>query len=212
MFNLLVGRDVQREYEQEPQVALTTPLLVGTDGVQKMSQSLGNYIGITEPPDEQFGKLVRIPDELIPGYRLLTLDFFRDPAEADRVREGLADGTLDPWGEKRRMARDVVDLYHGPGAGEAAQARFDRVHHDRELPDEIPGAAIPPDLVVDGKVFLPKLLAVLGLADSNSKGRSVLEQGGVRLDGEPIFGLDVPADELRGRVLQVGRRRFVRLG
>jgi tyrosyl-tRNA synthetase len=212
LFNLLVGRDVQREHGLEPQVALTTPLLVGTDGVQKMSQSLGNYVGITEPADEMFGKLVSLPDELIAEYRLLTLDFFRDPSETDRVRAGLAGGTLDPWEEKRRMASEVVDLYQGEGAGEAARAGFDRVHHDRELPEAIPSRVIPPDLVVDGKVFLPKLLAVLGLADSTNKARSVLEQGGVRLDGEPTSSLEVPVEDLRDRVLQVGRRRFVRLG
>ena len=144
-FNLLVGRDLQREFDQEPQVALTTPLLVGTDGVQKMSQSLGNYIGITDPPDEMFGKLVRVPDELIATYRLLALDFFRDPAEAERVEKGLEDGSLDPWDEKRRLAREVVDLYHGQGSGAAAEERFDRVHRERELPEEVPEVAIPPD-------------------------------------------------------------------
>src|SRR6266545_8369132 len=127
-FNLLVGRDLQRAYEQEPQVALTTPLLVGTDGVQKMSQSVGNYIGITDPPDDMFGKLVRVRDELIGTYRLLALDFFRDPAEAERVEKGLTDGSLDRWEEKRRLAREVVELYHGEGAGDAAQARFEQVH------------------------------------------------------------------------------------
>ena len=150
LFNLLVGRDLQRDDDQEPQVALTTPLLVGTDGEQKMSQSLGNYIGITEPPDEMFGKLVSVTDELIPDYRLLTLDFFRDPAEADRVRRGLGDGTLGPWDEKRRMARDVVDLYHGPGAGAEAQTRFDRVHHDRELPESVQEQPIPSRLCATG--------------------------------------------------------------
>ncbi|HEY2966251.1 MAG TPA: tyrosine--tRNA ligase, partial [Actinomycetota bacterium] len=136
-FNLLVGRDLQRAYEQEPQVALTTPLLVGTDGVQKMSQSVGNYIGITDPPDDMFGKLVRVRDELISTYRLLALDFFRDPTEAERVEKGLADGSLEPWEQKRRLAREVVDLYHGERAGAAAQDRFDRVHRERELPEEV---------------------------------------------------------------------------
>ena len=213
-FNLLVGRDLQREFDQEPQVALTTPLLVGTDGVQKMSQSLGNYIGITDPPDEMFGKLVRVPDELIATYRLLALDFFRDPTEAERVEKGLEDGSLDAWDEKRRLAREVVDLYHGQGSGAAAEERFDRVHRERELPEEVPDVAIPPDLVIDGRVYLPKLLAVLGLADSNSHARRLIEQGGVRLDGQPVDGdaLELPASELKGRVLQVGRRGFARLG
>ncbi len=176
-FNLLVGRDLQREFDQEPQVALTTPLLVGTDGVQKMSQSLGNYIGITDPPDEMFGKLVRVPDELIATYRLLALDFFRDPTEAERVEKGLEDGSLDPWDEKRRLAREVVDLYHGQGSGAAAEERFDRVHRERELPEEVPEVAIPPEVVVEGSVYLPKLLAVLGLADSNSHGATTDRTG-----------------------------------
>ena len=213
-FNLLVGRDLQREFEQEPQVALTTPLLVGTDGVQKMSQSLGNYIGITDPPDEMFGKLARVPDELIPSYRLLALDFFRDPTEAERVQKGLEDGSLEAWDQKRRLAREVVDLYHGQGRGAGAEERFERVHRERELPEEVPNLAIPPDLVIDGRVYLPKLLAVLGLADSNSHARRLIEQGGVRLDGQPVDGdaLELPANELKGRVLQVGRRGFARLG
>jgi tyrosyl-tRNA synthetase len=210
-FNLLVGRDLQRDEGQDPQVALTMPLLVGTDGVQKMSQSLGNYVGVTDPPDEMFGKLVRVPDGLIAEYRRLTLDFFTDPAEADRVAAGLADGSLDPWEEKKRMAREVVDLYHGPGAGRAAEAAFDRVHREHELPDEVEERAIPADAERDGVVYLPRLLAALGLAASNSDARRLLEQGGVRLDGEPLAGEEAPSGELRGRVLQVGRRRFVRL-
>ena len=212
-FNLLVGRDLQRAYEQEPQVALTTPLLVGTDGVQKMSQSLGNYIGITDPPDDMFGKLVRVPDELIPTYRLLALDFFRDPTEAERVEKGLADGSLDAWQEKRRLAREVVDLYHGDGAGEAAMVRFDRVHRDHEVPDDVPEREIPPDAVRDGAVYLPKLMVALGLADSNSRARKLIEQGGVKLDGRAIteLELELPVAQLRGRVLQVGRRGFARL-
>ena len=213
-FNLLVGRDLQREFDQEPQVALTTPLLVGTDGVQKMSQSLGNYIGITDPSDEMFGKLARVPDELIPTYRLLALDFFRDPTEAERVEKGLEDGSLEAWDQKRRLAREVVDLYHGQGSGAGAEERFERVHRERELPEEVPNLAIPPDIVIDGRVYLPKLLAVLGLADSNSHARRLIEQGGVRLDGQPVDGdtLELPAKELKGRVLQVGRRGFARLG
>ena len=212
-FNLLVGRDLQRAYGQEPQVALTTPLLVGTDGVQKMSQSLGNYVGITDPPEEMYGKLARVPDELIPTYRLLALDFFRDPTEAERVDKGLADGSLDAWSEKRRLAREVVDLYQGDGAGAAAEEGFDRVHRERELPDQIPDVEIPHGLIAEGSVYLPRLMKELGMADSNSQARSLIEQGGVRLDGKPVAGdaLELPVAELGGRVLQVGRRQFVKL-
>ena len=212
-FNLLVGRDLQRAYGQEPQVALTMPLLVGTDGVQKMSQSLGNYVGITDPPEEMFGKLARVPDELIPTYRLLALDFFRDPTEAERVDKGLADGSLDAWSEKRRLAREVVDLYHGDGAGTAAEEGFDRVHREHDLPQQIPDVEIPPGLIVEGNVYLPRLMSEVGLADSNSQARSLIEQGGVRLDGKPVPGgaLELSVAALRGHVLQVGRRRFVKL-
>jgi tyrosyl-tRNA synthetase len=189
------------------------PLLVGTDGVQKMSQSLGNYVGITEGPDDMFGKLVRVPDELIAEYRRLTLDFFADPAEADRVADGLSTGALNPWGEKRRMAREVVDLYHGAGAGAAAEARFETIHRDRDVPDDVEERPIPEETVRDGRVWLPRLLADLGLADSNSAGQRLIEQGGVRLDGEVVADprSERALAELRGAILQVSRRRFVRL-
>jgi tyrosyl-tRNA synthetase len=214
LFNLLIGRDLQREYGQEPQVALTMPLLVGTDGVQKMSQSLGNYVAITDPPDEMVGKLLRVKDELIADYRRLSLDFFDDPAESERVAAGLADGTLDPWSEKRRMAREVVDLYHGAGAGAAALERFDAVHREHEMPTDVAELAIPQDVVHDGRVWLPRLLTATGLAASNAAARRLIEQGGVRLGGLPVTDpeSEIPVDALRGEILQVSRRKFVRLG
>jgi tyrosyl-tRNA synthetase len=211
LFNLLVGRDLQRDAGQDPQVALTMPLLEGLDGVQKMSQSLGNYVGIAEPPDEQFGKLMSIPDGLIVRY--LRLATALPPAEVDAVEEGLADGSRRPLEEKRRLALEVVDLYHGPGSGAAAQDRFDRVHRARELPEEIENAPIPDGVVSEGTVWLPKLLVGLGRAGSNGEARRLIEQGGVRLDGEVITdaGVELPLEALRGRVLQVGRRWFGRL-
>src|SRR6185369_15462767 len=169
LFNLLVGRDLQRAFDQAPQVSLTMPLLVGTDGVQKMSQSLGNYVAITDPPGDMFGKLVRIPDELIGTYRRLTLDAFGDPAEAERVEAALADGSTDPWTEKRRLAREVVDLYHGPDAGRAAETEFDRVHRDGDLPDEIPDVSVERVALITNKrdgttvLDLASLLVALGL-------------------------------------------------
>jgi len=215
-FNLLMARDIQREHGLEPQVALTMPLLVGTDGVQKMSQSVGNYVGITEGPDDMFGKLVRVPDELIAGYRRLTLDFFRDPAEAERVAAGLADGSLDPWEEKRRMAREVVDLYHGEGAGKAAEERFDLIHREREIPEAVEEVALSEEWAAEdgpGRYWLPRVLSEAGLAASRGAARRLIEQGGVRLDGELVTDPEVEfeAAELRGKVLQVGRRRFVRI-
>jgi len=212
-FNLLMGRDLQRDHGQDPQIALTMPLLVGTDGIQKMSQSLDNYVAIGEEPDEMYGRLVRVPDELIAEYRRLTLDFFQDPDEADRVAAGLVDGSLDPWQEKRRLARQVVELYQGAGAGDQAEARFDLVHKEHRIPDEVPEAEIPVGAVREGGVWLPRLLVALGLAASNAEARRQIEQGGVRLDGEPVPGADteIVLDQLRGKVLQVGRRTFLRL-
>jgi tyrosyl-tRNA synthetase len=211
LFNLLVGRELQRDAGQDPQVALTTPLLEGLDGIQKMSQSLGNYVGIDEPADEQFGKLMSIPDGLIPTYAWLAADL--GPAEADRVRAGLADGSLHPNAEKRRVARTVVDLYHGAGAGERAESAFDRVHRDHDLPETIPQAPLPADAFRDGAAWLPRVLVSLGLAASNGEARRAVSQGGVRLDGVVLTDPDaeLAAGDLVGHVLQVGRRRFVQV-
>ncbi len=211
LFNLLVGRELQRDRGQDPQLALTMPLLEGLDGVQKMSQSLGNYVGITEPPDEQFGKLMSIPDGSISKYLRLCTPVGDE--EVDAIEAGLADRSFHPNEQKRRMAREIVDLYHGPGAGNDAEARFDQVHKQHELPDDVPERPIPADALRDGKVWLPKVLVGTGLAASNGEARRAVQQGGVRLDGVP---LDDPEAEfepeaLHGKVLQVGRRRFVRL-
>lgn len=210
-FNLLVGREIQRAYGQEPQVVLTTPLLEGTDGERKMSKSFDNYVGLTDPPEEMFGKLMRIPDHLIAKYLLLSADL--DPEEVAKIESGLADGTLKPVEQKRRLAREVVDLYHGSGAGEQAEARFDLVHKEHEIPEDVAESAIPESVVRAGRVWLPRLLAVLGLVDSNAEGRRTIEQGGVRIAGELVEDPDseVPVDALRGRVVQIGRRKFVRL-
>ena len=209
LFNLLVGRDLQRAYGQEPQVALTMPLLEGLDGVQKMSQSLGNYVGVTEPADEMFGKLMSIPDGLIAKYELLCTDL----GENERVTAGLADGSLHPNEEKRRMARAVVDLYHGPGVGQAAEAAFDRVFRRHELPEDIPEVRLPPDVLRDGKAWLPRVLVAAGLSATNGEARRAVEQGGVRLNGETLTDPDAELEPgvLEYAILQVGKRRYVRI-
>jgi tyrosyl-tRNA synthetase len=210
-FNLLVGRELQRDYGQDPQIALTMPLLEGTDGVQKMSQSLGNYVGIADPPDDMFGKLMRIPDGLIAKYLLLCTDL--DPEEVGRIRAGLADGSQHPNEQKRHLGREIVDLYHGAGTGERAEERFNVIHREQEIPDDVPQVQIPDGTVRDGRVWLPRLLAETGLASSNAEARRLISQGGVRLDGEPVGDpeAELPVAELRGKVIQVGRRRFARL-
>ena len=217
-FNLLMGREVQQAYGQARQVVLTLPLLEGTDGVRKMSKSLDNYVGLTEAPDDMFGKLMRIPDHLIPKFLRLATEL--RPEEIDGVERGLEDGSIRAVDAKRRLGRAVVDLYHGSGAGAETEARFDRVHKERRLPDEVPDVAVPnavfgPD---DGawSVSVPALLEALGLASSRSEARRLLAQGGVRRDGQPVGEETIrvegtPPGELEGTVWQVGRRRFARL-
>ncbi|MGH2661764.1 MAG: tyrosine--tRNA ligase [Actinomycetota bacterium] len=210
-FNLLVGRDIQRSHGLEPQVAYTVPLLPGTDGTRKMSKSFDNQVGLDDPPEEQFGKTMSIPDDLIvTWFRLCTGLPVED---VDEVERGLADGSLRPDLAKRRLAGEIVTRYHGEEAARTAEERFDRVHREREIPDDVPDVAIPAEAIRDGTVWLPRLLASTGLASSNAEARRLIEQGGVRLDGEPLTDPDqeLPAEQLAGRVLQVGRRRFARL-
>jgi tyrosyl-tRNA synthetase len=211
LFNLLVGRELQRDHGQEPQVALTMPLLEGLDGVQKMSQSLGNYVGIDEPPEEQFGKLMSIPDHLIVKYLRLCTPV--SPEEVDEAERGLADGRLHPNDAKRRMARLVVELYHGEGEGTRAETRFDLVHKERGMPDDVPEFSIPVSEGSDPHVWLPHLLVAAGLAGSNGEAKRAVLGGGVRLDGEVLEDPDAEfePDALRGKVLAFGKRRFVRL-
>jgi tyrosyl-tRNA synthetase len=192
-FNLLMGRAIQSAYGKPQQVVLTVPLLVGTDGVEKMSKSVGNHIGVTEPPEEMYGKTLSIPDRAMPSWYDLLLGRVPDPE-------------LSPRDQKRALARAIVTRYHGEEAAQAAEAHFDRVHVAREVPDEIPTLQLP----AAPTVHLPELLGDhLGM--SRSQIRRTIDQGGVRLDGEPVTDLDVASADLDGRVLQVGKRRFLRL-
>jgi tyrosyl-tRNA synthetase len=219
LFNLLVGRELQRDAGKDPQIALTMPLLEGLDGVQKMSQSLGNYVGVDEPPEDMFGKLMSIPDQLIAKYELLCTDLGAD--DNARVSVGLAEGSLHPNEEKRRMARTIVDLYHGPGAGEAAERRFDLIHKEHGIPEDPPDVRVPMSVFrkeEDGMwiVHVPALLEAMGLVSSRSEARRLQAQGGVRMDGQAQPSEDMPIEgeppgAISGSVWQVGRRRFARL-
>ncbi len=198
-FNLLFGRDVQTAYGQEPQSIVTMPILVGTDGVQKMSKSLGNYVGVTDAPEEMFGRLMSIPDEAMAEYYRLLL------------------GSEPPGGPpneaKRELARRIVARFHDGEAAAAAEQHFNRLFVDRGVPEEMPDVALGDYLQDgDGLVHLPRLIAG-AFEISSSEGRRLLQQGGVKLDGEPLppGSLDVEASALDGRVLQVGKRRFCRL-
>jgi len=208
-FNLLVGRDLQGRSGQEPQIAFTLPLLEGLDGVQKMSKSLGNYVGIADAPEDMFGKLMRVPDHLIGKYLRLTTAL--DPDDIAALETSAAPGGPAAAAAKRRLAAEVTTLYYGADAAEAAERHFDRLFKEHAIPEQIEVAPIPADAVVDGRVMIPKLLVGVGLARSTSQARDLLTQGGVRLGDEPVSELELPLDAVAGRVLQVGKRGFRRL-
>lgn len=210
LFNLLVGRDLQRAYGQRPQVAMTLPLLEGLDGVQKMSQSLRNYVAIRAQPEVMFGQLMSIPDSLIGRYALLATDL--DP---DAVAEAEAAARVGGPGAaraKRAVASRIVSIYQGEAAARAAEEAFDRQFKRHEAPEEVPEAQLPPDAIDGDVVYLPRVLAELGLAASRGEARRLLAQGGVRVNGEQVTSEELPLREVAGALIQVGRRRFVRLG
>jgi tyrosyl-tRNA synthetase len=205
-FNLLVGRDIQREYGVEPQVTLTMPLLVGTDGVEKMSKSLDNFIGFNESPREIFGKSMRIPDSLIYDYFLLATD---TPAvELAAIRRELDDPATNPSAVKRRLARALVTLYHTKGDAESAENEFNRMFREKETPDEIQEAAVN---APGGRITLVQLIAEAGLVPSKNEARRMIEQGAVSVDGARISDHTAVIDISGGAVVRVGKRGFRRV-
>jgi tyrosyl-tRNA synthetase len=199
-FNLLFGRDIQVAYGQAPQSILTMPILVGTDGTQKMSKSLGNYVGVAEAPEEMFGKVMRVPDEAMPDYYRLALG--SEPSLE-----------VPPNEAKRALARGIVERFHGSAAAERAEEHFDRLFVERRAPDEVEDLDLQPFVAADGgRVHLPQLMAG-AFEISSSEARRLIRQGGAKLDGEPIPPgiLDLDPADLDGRVLQAGKRRFRRL-
>ena len=207
LFNLLAGRELMEKMGMEPQVALCMPLLEGTDGVRKMSKSYGNYVGLTDAPDDMFGKVMSIPDEMIVRYYRLATKV--PVAEVDAIEASLTDGSGDPNRLKRRLARTIVDNYHGAGKGEEAEEAFNRVHRNREVPEDV--AEFAADL--SGEVYLAGLLQEVGFAKSAGEGRRLIDGGGVKLDGcaVPAKGYNVAGADLDGKVLQAGKNRFVRI-
>ncbi len=191
-FNLLLGRDLQREYGQEPQVVITVPLLEGLDGVEKMSKSLNNYVAVEDPPAEMFGKLMSISDQLMWRYYELLTSL--PLTEITRMKDDTASGALHPMEAKKRLGMTIVDQFHGAGAGEQAEAEFSRQFSERKRPEEIEEAVFTTD---GGPVWLPKLLTSVGLTASNSVARQVIKQGGVSVDGEKVTD---PSAELPGTI------------
>ncbi|HHY47133.1 MAG TPA: tyrosine--tRNA ligase [Firmicutes bacterium] len=208
-FNILMGRHLQKEYGQEPQVAMLMPILVGIDGKHKMSKSLGNYIGVAESPDQIYGKVMSIPDEVMKDYYELASGL--PEREVEEIIAGLASGQIHPRDAKRRLAREITALYHGHASALMAEKQFDLVFRQGDIPDDIPEVKIPERELVSGRIGAARLLAMAGLVSSNSEGRRMIAQGAVTVGARK---LDDPLEEVEvtdGLLLRVGKRRFARV-
>ncbi len=203
LFNLLMGRDLQRSHSQEPQVVLTMPLLEGLDGVNKMSKSLGNYIGITESPDNIFGKVMSVSDELMFRYYELLSDLSVE--EIGILKEELKDGKLHPKAVKMQLARELTERFHSPEEALAAERNFEQVFAKHQMPDDIPEYRITAG---EEAIWLPKLLLDAGLVKSTSDGRRMVKQNAVSLDGEKVADVDMNIPARGGVLIKVGKRRF----
>ncbi len=211
IFNLLAGRDLMKSMDMEPQVALTMPLLEGTDGERKMSKSYKNYIGLTDEPGDMFGKIMSIPDNMIPRYYRLCSTLPID--EIDAIDAQFEAGTANPYELKRALGRNIVDLYHGEGEGQKAQDGFDQVFKNNELPEDIEEKHLELTLNDQGLVYLAGVMAEAGLVASAGEGRRAIDGGGVKINGEAVApkSYNVEPELLKDAVLQVGKRRFVKL-
>ena len=207
-FNLLMGRHLQREYGQDPQVCIMMPILVGLDGTQKMSKSLKNYIGITEEPGQMFGKAMSMPDQLMPEYYKLATDYTM--GQVAEVEKALADGSLHPRDAKLRLARRIVQLYHGREAAEQAETEFKNIFQSGNLPSDIPEIDISP-IAEGGEGSLLKLLTFANLAASNSEARRLMQQGGVKVNDEKVDEIEVKISAAAGTVIQAGKRKFIKI-
>ena len=208
-FNLLVGRDLQKEYGQEPQIIMTLPLLVGLDGVQKMSKSLNNYIGINESPKEIFGKVMSISDELMFLYFDLVTDVPKE--EYEGFRRGIRDGSVHPRDVKVKLAKEICAQFYDRETAESAEAEFNRIFVKKDLPDEIPEFHVPAEEINEGKLWIVKLLVLSGMAGSNGEARRLVKGGGVYIDNDKISSEDHEVSFPAEFILKVGKRRFARV-
>jgi tyrosyl-tRNA synthetase len=201
LFNLLVGRDIQREYGQEPQIVLTVPLLIGIDGARAMSQTTGNYVGLNEPASDMYGKVLSIPDELIRSYFVFLTD--TDPQTID---------DLPPRDGKRKLARELVTMYHSAEDATAAEEEFDRIHIRHERPTDVPQVSLDRALVKEGGVvWIIDLLQASGLVESRSQAKRLIQQGGVKINDERATSPDDDVEFSVPLLLQVGKRSFVEI-
>ncbi|MEZ0324153.1 MAG: tyrosine--tRNA ligase [Hydrogenothermaceae bacterium] len=209
-FNLLIGRDIQREYGiEKPQVAILLPLLVGTDGVKKMSKSYGNYIGITESPEDMFGKVMSISDELMWSYWELLTDLTLQ--EIEKLKKDAEEGKVHPMEVKKQLAMYIVDRFHGKEAAVVAREHFEKVFSKKEIPEDIPQISISSLNLTSDRVELFELLYILNLAPTKSEAKRLIKQGGVKINGEKVedFQKEILLD--KEYIIQVGKRKFVKL-
>jgi tyrosyl-tRNA synthetase len=211
MFNILAGRDLQKELGQDPQIALYMPLLVGLDGVKKMSKSLGNYVGIRETADVMYGKLMSISDAMMRMYFELCTDVPMN--EVNRLLEEAESGQTNPKDVKRRLAREIIAIYHGMEAADCADIEWHRVHASGELPTDMPEHTLSSESVKEGRVWVCRLLVDTKMAKGTGDARRLIEQGGVNIQGEKVTDtqLEIVIDTLEGAVLRVGAKRYLRL-
>ncbi|PIP77060.1 MAG: tyrosine--tRNA ligase [Ignavibacteria bacterium CG22_combo_CG10-13_8_21_14_all_37_15] len=205
-FNLLVGRDIQREFGIEPQVILTMPLLVGTDGVEKMSKSYGNYIGISDSPKDIFGKTLSIADSLIYTYYELATDISN--AELTKVKSDLENPDVNPRNIKRALAKKLVEMYHSAEAAKEAEEEFDKIFIKKEIPDEIPFFEITNG---QKEISILDLITTVNFAPSKGEARRLVQQGGVTLDGEKIADITATVKLKEENILKVGKRKFIKI-
>ncbi|HUC93377.1 MAG TPA: tyrosine--tRNA ligase [Paenibacillus sp.] len=208
-FNLLMGRTLQKEYGKSTQIAVLLPLLEGLDGVNKMSKSLGNYIGIDEEPNEIYGKAMSVPDELMAKYYELATDIGNE--ELARLKQGLQDGTVHPRDAKMKLAATFVRMYHGEEAAAAAEQHFVTVFQQRALPDEIEEIELPDSELEGGRIRIVKLLTALGLQASGSEAKRSVQQGAVKINEVKIGDPGAEIEPQDGDVIQVGKRKFARI-
>jgi len=202
-FNILAGRDMQRFYGQEQQIAVLSPILMGTDGVNKMSKSMNNYIAVFDPPNEKFGKVMSIPDALIINYFNYATTLH--PDEIAEIKRDLESGT-NPMLLKKRLGREIVQLYHGAEASLAAQEAFEKLFSQKEIPEDM-----PEKLYSEAKVKLMRILTESGLCETNSEAKRIIQQGGVSLDGEKITAFDAEIEIRDEMVVKCGKRKFLRI-
>ena len=202
-FNLLVGRDLQREHGQEEQVILTVPLIEGTDGVEKMSKSYDNHIGLTDTPEDMYGKTMSIPDTMIEKYFLLATDV--DAAAMKRIHSQLADNSVNPRDLKRELAKEIVTMYHAAETASAAEQHFDQIFIHKDIPEDIPGIKLDDDVALVDLIFTNNLVA------SKSEGRRLIDQGAVRLNDLKCSDRDQVLKKGEKIVIKVGKRRFLKV-